>query len=190
MTEEPLTVLLMQWRKGDEDALEKLVPAVYGELRRLASYHMRGERQEHTLQPTAVVNEALLKLIDMEVDWTDRAHFMAVASRQMRRLLVDYARARRRHKRDGGVRVTLDDSVGFEDDGSVDMVDVDNAMNALKELDERKARLVELHYFGGLTYRELAEVTSVSEATVHRELRLAKAWLRRELGQGREPSGG
>jgi len=181
MSDPNVTKLLSDWRQGDEAAFEKLVPAVYQELLRLAGYHMRAERGEHTLQPTALVNEAFLKLVGMDVDWSDRAHFMAVASRQMRRLLVDHARAKRRSKRDGGVRVTLDDSVGHLGNQSVDMVDVDLAITTLKELDGRKAKLVELHYFGGLTYRELAEVTEISEATVHRELRLAKAWLRREL---------
>ncbi len=189
MSDPNVTQLLFDWRRGDEAAFEKLVPAVYQELRRLAAYHMRGERGEHTLQPTALVNEAFLKLVGMDVDWTDRAHFIAVASRQMRRLLVDHARAKRRSKRDGGVRVTLDDSVGNLGSESVDMVDVDQAITALKELDERKAKLVELHYFGGLTYKELAEVTEVSEATVHRELRLAKAWLRRELSDDSDGSG-
>ena len=132
------------------------------------------------------MNEAFLRLVGMDVDWADKAHFMAVASRQMRRLLVDYARTKRSQKRDGGVRVTLDEGLGAPGEASADMIDVDIAMEALGAKDSAMARLVELHYFGGLTYRELAEVTKVSEAKVHRDLRIAKAWLRRELGPGRE----
>ncbi len=177
--ENQVTALLSKWRGGDDSAFDQLMPAVYDHLRRIASLQMRSERGEHTLQPTALVNEAVLKLVGMEVDWQDRAHFMAIAARQMRRLLVDHARARRRDKRDGGLRVTLNPEVATG--GAVDLVDVDDAMNSLRGFDERKAELVELHYFGGLTYREMAEATSVSEATIHRELRLAKAWLRRHL---------
>ena len=185
MSDENVTLLLSRWRGGDDDAFDELAPVIYDSLRRLATRHMKTEGREHTLQPTALVNEAFLKLVGMDVDWADRAHFLAVASRQMRRLLVDHARAKRRHKRDGGVRVTLDDALARTGDGDVDLVDVHNAIEELKENDERKAQLVELHYFGGLTYKELAVVTEISEATVHRELRMAKAWLRARLNEGR-----
>ena len=185
MSSSEVTQLLHSWRSGSEEALEQLVPLVYDELRRIAQLHMRGERSNHTLQPTALVNQAYERLLGLEVDWADRAHFLNMASRTMRRVLVDHARARRREKRGGDrQQVTLDDGVFGpvgEGDGP-DLVELDDALTRLAEIDTRKADVLQAHYFGGLGYRELAEAFSISEATVHRELRMARAWLGRELG--------
>jgi RNA polymerase sigma factor (TIGR02999 family) len=179
----PITELLQQWAGGNADALEKLTPLVYGELRRLAARRMRGERRDHTLQPTSLVHEAYLKLVQSDVSWQDRTHFFAVAARMMRRILVDHARQRRRNKRGGAaVRVTLDLSQHAGAVVTPDVLDIDIALDALAALDPRKSHLVELHFFAGLTYPELAQALHISEATVHRELRFAKAWMQRELG--------
>ena len=181
---EPITGLLTRWRHGDEGALEELVPLVYDELRRLASRAMRSESSGHTLQPTALVHEALARLMGADVPWKDRVHFFAVATRTMRRVLVDHARAQRREKRGGGnLRVTLDENLGSTG-RSEDLLALDETLNALARQDARKAHAVELHYFGGLSYEETAEVLQISPATVHRELRLAKAWLYDELTSG------
>lgn len=186
MSSSEVTRLLQRWRSGSDEALEQLVPLVYDELRRIAQSHMRGERRNHTLQPTALVNQAYERLLGLEVDWSDRAHFLNMASRTMRRVLVDHARARRREKRGGDrQQVTLDDGIfgsGSEAAGGPDLLELDDALHRLAELDARKANILQAHYFGGLGYRELAETYSISEATVHRELRLARAWLGRELG--------
>jgi len=175
-----VTAMLKAWRRGDAQALERLLPVVHAELHRLAEGCMRGERPDHTLQATALVNEAYLRLVGADVAWQDRAHFFAVAATTMRRILVDYARARGRKKRAGG-RVSLEESVIVAPDRSADMVAIDDALTALAANDARAAKAVELHYFGGLTYQEIAEALQVSPATVDRDLRFAKSWLYREL---------
>ncbi len=178
----PVTRLLMEWRGGREGALEELTPLVHAELQRIARGYMRRENAGHTLQPTAVVNEAYIKLIGVQVDWNDRAHFRAVAAQTMRRILVDHARAKQREKRGGAATlVTLNEEIDSPAGPSVDVAELDVALRKLLEIDERKGRIVELHYFGGLTYDELAETMEISAATVDRDLRLAKAWLHREL---------
>lgn len=179
----PVTQLLHEWRAGNQEALNQLMPLVYGELRRLAGHHMKSERASHTLQPTALVNEAYIKLVEMEVSWQDRTHFFAVASRLLRRILVDHAKGHRRDKRGGGqVRVTLDEKLGASG-VDTDILALDDAIARLSAFDERKVRIIELHFFGGLTYVEMAEALGISQATVHRELRLAKAWLHHELNK-------
>lgn len=179
---ESVTILLDAWRSGDADALERLTPLVYNELRRLAQRYMNAERAGHTLQATAVVNEAFVKLIDMEVSWQDRAHFFAVAARLMRRILVDHAKAHRRVKRGGAVTtLSLDEALVVGQETQSDLVALDEALTQLAEFDQRKCDIIELHYFGGLTYDEMAETLGISTATVHRDLRLAKAWLHNAL---------
>jgi RNA polymerase sigma-70 factor (ECF subfamily) len=183
MTDFPVTQLLVDWRGGRETALDELMPVVYGELRRIAGHHMRREKLGHTLQPTAVVNEAYIRLVDANVDWNDRIHFYAVAARLMRRMLVDYARAKHREKRGGpATLLTLNEDLAGQSGAGVDVMDLDLAMRKLAETDERKSKVVELHYFGGLNYDETAAALGISAATVDRELRLAKAWLHREMG--------
>ena len=182
-----MTGLLLAWRDGDQDALSRLMPQVERELHRIARRCMAGERQGHSLQATALVNEAYLRLIDIRlVDWENRAHFLAMAARLMRRILVDSARAKRYQKRGGGgVRVTLDDAVLPADQLSPDVIALDDALEALAAIDERRSRVIELRYFGGLTVEETALVMKVSPDTVVRDARLAKAWLARELTTGR-----
>jgi RNA polymerase sigma factor (TIGR02999 family) len=179
----PVTALLRAWRSGDPTALDRLIPLVYAELHRLAEGYMRGERPGHTLQATALVNEAYLRLVHAEVDWKDRAHFYAVAATTMRRILVDHARAQGRKKR-AGARVSLEESVLVAPDREADLVVIDEALTRLAANDARAARAVELHYFGGLTYDEMAEALGVSAATVDRDLRFAKSWLYREIERG------
>jgi RNA polymerase sigma factor (TIGR02999 family) len=180
--QESITALLRAWRGGERDALDRLIPLVYDELRRLAGRAMRHERTDHTLQTTALLHEAYLRMLGADVEWEDRAHFYAVAAQTMRRILVDHARARGRNKRGGGdVRIPLEESVAAAPSRSADVIALDEALSRLSSLDERKAKAVELHYFGGLTYDEIARVLGVSAATVDRELRLAKAWLYKEL---------
>jgi RNA polymerase sigma factor (TIGR02999 family) len=174
--------LLLDWRRGDRDAFERLLPLVYDELHALARRQMHGERPDHTLQPTALIHEAYLRLCGSDVAWEGRVHFLAIAAQTMRRILVDHARGRSRAKRGGGaVPVTLDDALAVGLERPDDLVALDEALQRLSALDERKARAVELHYFGGLTYDETAAALDVSAATVDRELRMAKAWLYREL---------
>jgi len=180
----PVTRLLQQWRRGDAAALNRLLPYVYDELRRLARKHMRGERRDHTLQTTGLVHEAYARLVQVDIPWEDRVHFFAVAAGLMRRILVDHAKATRRRKRGGGAhRVTLDEAALVSPEPSEDLLELDRALDELAKLDSRKCRIVELFYFGGMTYRETASAMEISEATVHRELRLAKAWLHRAIGQ-------
>ena len=178
-----VTQLLLAWNDGDERALEKLVPLVYEELRRLARRRMRLERPDHTLQTTALINEAYVRLVDVHnVHWQNRAHFFALCARLMRRILVDYARGRRYAKRGGGAQpISLDQSVPVAPERSADLVAVDDALHALAEVDARKAQVVELRFFGGLTAEETAEVLKVSPETVRRDWKLAKVWLLREL---------
>ncbi len=174
-------------RSGDEAALEALVPVVYGELRRLARRHLAGQRRGHSLQTVDLVNEAYLKLAHARAaGWKDRAHFVAVASRAMRWILVDHARRRGYAKRGGNpIRVTLTGGEQALDPGSAEVVAVHEALGRLEEVDPRKSRIVELRYFGGLGDDEIAEVIGVSSRTVKREWRWARAWLYRELGDGR-----
>ena len=174
--------LLLEWRSGHQEALDRLMPLVYDELRRLAGHYMRSERPEHTLQATALVNEAYIRLVDMNVSWQDRAHFFAVAARLMRRLLVDHARAHHRAKREsGGPKISLDDAVEVSSQPALDLVALDEALTRLAAFDPRKTEIIELHFFGGLSNEEVAEALGISRATVQRELRLAKAWLNHEL---------
>lgn len=185
-----VTVLLKAWREGDETALHALMPLVHDELRRVARRCLYGERANHSLQATALVNEAFLRLVDVQhVDWQNRAHFLAMSARLMRRVLVDVARSRRSDKRGGdALRVTLDDAVigGVEPD--VNVIMLDDALEALAALDNRKSRVVELRFFGGLTVDETAVVLNVSSKTVLRDWEFARAWLQRELirGAGRD----
>lgn len=177
-----VTKLLHDWRGGDSGALERLIPLVYQELRILADRYLRGERPGHTLQPTALVHEVFLRLVGASVHWQDRAHFMAVSAQTMRRILVDHARAHRRAKRGGEwVRQTLNEGLVVGGSLSPDLVMLDQALNRLANEDERVARAAELHYFGGLSYQDTAEVLKISPATVHRDLRIARAWLYKEL---------
>jgi RNA polymerase sigma factor (TIGR02999 family) len=177
-----LTALLFAWRRGDREAFDRLVPLVHDELRRLARHYMGRERRDHTLQATALVNEAYLRLIDAaQVEWHDRAHFVAIAARIMRHILVDAARARGYRKRGGGKRVELDEAMLVADEANPDVLDVDRALTALAKIDERKAEMVELRFFGGFSIEETAEALNVSVDTVKRDWRVAKLWLLREL---------
>ena len=178
-----ITRLLVDWRNGDQAALEQLVPLVHDELRRVARRHMAHERAGHTLQATALVNEAYLRLIDIrQVNWQDRAHFFAMSSRLMRRILVDFARSKGYQKRGGGAqKVSLDEALIVSEDARHDLVAIDDALNALAVVDSRKAQVIEMRFFGGLSVEETAEALNVSVDTVMRDWKLAKAWLLREL---------
>jgi RNA polymerase sigma factor (TIGR02999 family) len=181
-----VTDWLVAWSQGDEAALNQLIPLVHDELRRLARRYMRrerGQRAARTLQTTALVNEAYLRLIDARrVQWQNRAHFFAIAARLMRRILVDYARAQNYAKRGGGLpQVSLNDAPELAAEREPDLVSLDDALETLSRVDERKGRVVELRFFGGLSVEETAEVLKVSPDTVMRDWRLAKAWLLREL---------
>ena len=185
-----VTSLLVAWSEGDEAAFASLVPRVYAELHRLAHHHMRAERRGRTLQTTALVNEAYLRLVDTRrVRWESRAHFLGVAAQAMRRVLVDAARARGARKRGGAVpMVPLDDVPLAAPERAASIVALDDALTALAEVDPRKSQVVELRYFGGLSVAETAAVLRVSPETVQRDWRVAKAWLLRELsGQGAAP---
>jgi RNA polymerase sigma factor (TIGR02999 family) len=175
--------LLARWRNGDEAALQELVPIVHGELRRLARRQMAGERPDHTLQPTALVNEAYLRLANLrEMRWQDRAHFFAMAARLMRRILVDAARSRGYQKRGGGAqRVSFTEALDVADGQPTDVVALDRALEALAQVDERKSHVVELRFFGGLSVEETAEALHVSRETVKRDWTFAKMWLQRHL---------
>ena len=177
------TTLLLAWRRGDEAALGELVPIVYDELRRLAHRYLAGQRPGHTIQTTALVHEAYLRLIDCrDVRWQDRSHFLAVTAGLMRRILVDYARTRNAHKRGDAIQpLPLDESLVFDPPRSPSLVALDDSLQALAVTDARKSKVVELKFFGGLEAREIAEALGVSEPTVLRDWRLAKVWLLREL---------
>jgi RNA polymerase sigma factor (TIGR02999 family) len=173
--DQPITRLLRAWRDGDESALSSLMPIVYDQLRSLAERYFRSENSGNTLSPTVVVHETYLRLIDAEIPWQDRAHLFAVAARMMRRILVDHAREQKRLKRGGGLRITLTDAISPQKEPRI--LDLDDSLTRLSSLDARKGDVIELIFFGGLTYAETAAVLSTSEATVHRDLTLAKAWL-------------
>jgi RNA polymerase sigma-70 factor, ECF subfamily len=177
------TRLLAAWGKGDQAALEVLAPHIQGELHRLASHYMAGERPGHVLQATALVNEAYLRLVDWQhVEWNDRAHFFGVAAQMMRRILVDFARSRKRVKRGGqALEVSLSEAANAPHMQNVDVIALDEALKSLEELDPRQSRVVELRFFGGLSLDETAEALGVSVATVRRDWSLARAWLFREL---------
>ena len=178
-----VTHLLQAWSAGNRDALDELMPVVYAELHRLASARLRGERTDHTLQATALVNEAYMRLVDQtRVRWQNRAHFFGTAAGLMRRILIDHARERRAAKRGGGAtRVELDEALGVAEARDIDVLALDTALQRLERLDTRQCRLVVLRFFGGLTIDEVAEVSELSPATVKREWATAKLWLRREL---------
>jgi len=185
MDHQPITRLLQDWRSGDDAALERLTPLVHQELKRLARRAFRAENPGHTLQPTALLNEAFEKLVKVDVDWQDRAHFYALASRMMRRILVNHAQSRNAAKRGGGAyhtSLTIDGVAEETPDAA--LLDLDRALIALAEFDARKADIVELSYFGGMTYDEIAAAVEVSPATVNRDLRTAEAWLRHHLDGG------
>jgi RNA polymerase sigma factor (TIGR02999 family) len=178
-----ITELLQSWGRGNHAAAEKLIPLVYEELHRLAQRHMSDERPGHTLQTTALVNEAYVRLVDSSrTNWESRTHFFGVCAQVMRRILVDWARARKALKRGGAVHVLeLDDALAAARRPGSDLVAVDEALNALAAIDPRKGQVVELRFFGGLSVKETAELLKVSEETVHRDWKFAKSWLRREV---------
>jgi RNA polymerase sigma factor (TIGR02999 family) len=183
---EEVTRLLKAWTAGDQRALDKLTPLVYRELHRVAHHRMAGERNDHTLQTTALVNEVYLRLVDCgQIDWQDRAHFFAVSSQLMRRILVDFARSRGFQKRGGGgVPVSFDEVAHVCSEPNLNLVALDDALEALAAVDSRKGKIVELRFFGGLSIEETAEVLGVSRETVVRDWRLARAWLLREMSKG------
>jgi RNA polymerase sigma factor (TIGR02999 family) len=183
-----VTGLLLRWRQGDDTALARLMPLVERQLHQIARRYMAGERPEHSLQPTALVNEAYLRLIDAKsVSWHDRAHFLAVAARVMRHILVDHARSRQYQKRGGvAVRVTLDEGLVVAGEPDRDFVALDDALTALAGVDSRKSQVVELRFFGGLTLDETAEALNISRDTVKRDWKMAQLWLLREL-RGAKP---
>ena len=179
-----VTRLLKQWGSGNKAALDELMPLVYEQLRKLASICLSSERPDHTLRATALVHEAYLRLVNADVAWEDRIHFFAVSARLLRRILVDPARAHHRQKRGGGVEmISLDEAVMIGPDKAGEIVALDEALQRLAAHDQRKSEIVELLSFGGLTYDEAAAALTISPATVHREFRMAKAWLHRELTQ-------
>ncbi len=183
--QQTVTRLLHDLSQGNKDAFDKLMPVVYDQLRRLAARCLLSERPGHTLPATALVHEAYMRLVQAEVAWEDRVHFYAVAARVMRRILVDHAKTNNRQKRGGGAdRIPLDEAIVVGPEAPAGIVELDEALERLAVHDERKASVVELLFFGGLTYDETAAALKMSPATVHRELKMAKAWLHRELSQG------
>jgi RNA polymerase sigma factor (TIGR02999 family) len=184
------TELLRAWNDGDGSALDKLIPLVYDELYRLARRYMRQERLDHTLQATSLVNEAYLRLIDVNrIEWRNRTHFLALAAQMMRRILVEFARNRQRQKRGGGaVQVSLDDVQELPDSKVHDLVALSDALSGLATFDSRMSQVVELRFFGGLTVDETADVLNVSPETVMRDWKTAKAWLLRDIRRGDDPA--
>ncbi|MGH6950532.1 MAG: sigma-70 family RNA polymerase sigma factor [Vitreimonas sp.] len=178
-----ITPLLLRWSRGDQSALDQLMPIVYEELRKLAHSYLRRERPDHTLQPTALINEAYLRLVKQDFpEWQSRRHFYGVAAQLMRQVLVEYARSRAADKRGGaGQKFSLDEALTFSDEKAAELVALDDALVALAKFDERKVRIIELRYFGGLSLEETAAEIGVSIATIGHEMRLARAWLRREM---------
>jgi RNA polymerase sigma factor (TIGR02999 family) len=181
-----VTDLLHRWSKGDREALDRLAPIVYGELRRLAGHYLKSERGDHTLQPTALANEAFLRLVRQNTDWESRSQFFGVSARIMRRVLVDHARHRLAQKRGSGEKVSLDDVLTIPEAPHVDLVALNESLERLGEFDEQKLRVVELRYFCGLSVPETAEVLGISPSTVQRDWSIAKAWLYRDLAGGAE----
>lgn len=182
-TAHDVTRLLHELSGGDESAMARLVPLIYDELRAIAAREMRRERGEHTLQPTALVHEVFLRLVDKpDLSWESRAHFLNIAAQSMRRILVEHARHRKRQKRGGGAeRITLDEQLHAPGAGAPDLTDIDEALERLSSLDPRKGRVVELRFFAGLSVEETGRVLGISNATVKREWQFAKAWIQREL---------
>lgn len=179
-----VTLLLAEWAKGNQKALDDLTPLVYRELRHLAASYLRKERQGHTLQPTALVHEAYVRLVDQSnPSWQSRSHFFGVAARLMRQILVDHARRKQAGKR-AGLNVPLDEAVSFQPARSRDLVALDSGLTALEKIDPRKCKAVELRYFGGLSMDEIAQALDVSPITVRRDLRMAEAWLHQEMQSG------
>jgi len=179
-----VTRLLQEWGGGDQSALDRLIPHVHAELHRLAHAHMRRERPGHTLQTTALINEAYTRLVGKDVPWQSRAHFFGIASRLMRQILVEYARAQNYQKRGGGLlQVSLAEAAGAVGGCAAGLVALNEALDSLAALDEQQERIVELRFFGGLTIEETAEVLGISHATVERDWRTARAWLRREMSR-------
>jgi len=188
---EQITALLQSWSQGDQAAIEKLVPLVYDELHRLARRYMSDERPGHTLQTTALVNEAYLRLVDSSrASWQGRTHFFGVCAQVMRRILVDWARSRQALKRGGGVSaLDLEEAFAATTQPGTDLVAIDDALKLLAAVDPRKSQVVEMRFFGGLSVKETAELLKVSEETVHRDWKLAKSWLRREMKAGHSRGG-
>lgn len=184
---EPVTILLQRWREGDTSALEVLTPIVYDELRRLAASYLRRERDGHTLQPTALLHEAYVKLANQpNQDWKNRAHFFGVAAHLMRQILVDHARGRNRVKRGGGaINVQLNEALDASNQRPEILVELDEALNELARFDERKAKVIEMRFFAGMSVEETAEALSISISTVGREQRMAEAWLGRYMDPGK-----
>lgn len=183
MSDEAITQLLLKSSRGDKSALDELMPVVYQELRRLAESYIKSERPDHTLQATALVHEAYLRLIDQRsVDWKNRAQFFGLAARMMRRILMNHAEAHNAAKRGGqGKKLSLDEAISFFNDQQVDLLELNEALDRLSVLDERQSDIIELRFFGGLTLEEVADVLHISLATVKREWNMAKTWLYREL---------
>lgn len=184
MVEKPITSVLRELRNGGDDSFSELLPLVYDELRRLAKSYLGRERANHTLQPTALVHEAFLRLFGQkDIEWQDRAHFFGMSAHVMRQILIDYARTRNRQKRGGEFKtqIALDDAVSFSDQKELDILAVDEALSKLEKLDEKQARIVEMKFFGGLTVDEISEVLSISPATVKREWSTAKLLLHKML---------
>jgi RNA polymerase sigma factor (TIGR02999 family) len=190
-TPDSVTHLLLRWGDGDRAALDALTPLVYDELRRLAGRHLRRERSDHTLQSTALVHEAYLKLVDQKnVRWQNRAQFFGLAAEMIRRILVDHARARQAAKRGGGAfKLTLDEALDASEPKDLDLVRLDDVLQGLAKIDPQQGRIVELRYFAGLTIEETAEVLNISPATVKRDWMVAKAWLKREMMERRSEAG-
>ena len=183
-TSEHVTQLLIAWGNGDQQAFDELTPLVYDELHRLAGGYLRRERRGHTLQTSALVNEAFLRLIGQRADWRNRAHFFGIAAQLMRRILVDYARSQQADKRGGAApRLALDEALDEAQAQDADLLALDEALLSLAKLDPRQSRIVELRYFGGLTIEQTAAVLGLGHTTVEREWNLARAWLRRELSR-------
>lgn len=177
--------MLKAWSEGEAESADRLLPLVYDSLRKVAANYLKKERSDHTLQPTALVHEAYLKLIDIsQINWQDRAHFFAAAAQMMRHVLVDHARGKRREKRGGEFHhVALEDAVSFSDEKNLDLLALEDALQQLAEFDSRQSKIVELRFFGGLTIEETAHVLKISPATVKREWTMAKAWLYRKLNR-------
>ncbi|MEM9599186.1 MAG: sigma-70 family RNA polymerase sigma factor [Acidobacteriota bacterium] len=178
-----VTRLLLAWSDGDEAALERLMPLVTDELRRIARRYMEKERRDHTLQPTALVHEVYLRLVDRRrVHWRNRAHFFGFAAQSMRRILVDHARVRQADKRNDGLKpLSLDEALGVADQQDLELIALDDGLKALAEFDLRQSRVIELHFFAGLNFREIGEILGISPATVKREWRAARLWLYRQM---------